>query len=180
MSREDARSFVSCGPVRLPSLAIRIADAEDQELPEEKIGRLQLRGAVVTPGYVANAVANEAAFTADGWLNTGDLGFIAGGELYITGREAETVVVRGVNVYSHEVEEVVARADVGAASTLVAAARVDPAFADEASEAIGLLFVPAGDVDSAVAWSVAEGGYTGMGTEAVTRTRDAHGSDGGG
>ena len=69
--------------MRLPSLAIRIADAEDQELPEEKIGRLQLRGAVVTPGYVANAVANEAAFTADGWLNTGDTGFFTDGTMHV-------------------------------------------------------------------------------------------------
>jgi amino acid adenylation domain-containing protein len=101
---QGACNFVSLGPP-MPGVEIRIADCSNELVTELRIGRLQIRGEVVTPGYVSNPQANDSAFVGDGWFNTGDLGFIYNGELYITGREAEIIVINGVNYYCHEIEE---------------------------------------------------------------------------
>ncbi len=103
---EDSVEFVSLGRVS-PGVAIRIADSNNQVVPENHIGRLQIRGPVVTPGYYRNEDANRDAFVGDGWFNTGDLGFIADGELYLTGREKEMIIIRGAKFYCYEVEDVV-------------------------------------------------------------------------
>src|SRR5204862_5032241 len=66
--------FTSLGPVA-PGVTVRIADADNRVLPEGTIGRLQIQGPVVTPGYFNNDEANHEAFVGDGWFNSGDLGF---------------------------------------------------------------------------------------------------------
>jgi acyl transferase domain-containing protein/acyl-CoA synthetase (AMP-forming)/AMP-acid ligase II len=98
--------FISLGTV-LSGVEIRIADGKNTLLREQQTGRLQIRGAVVTPGYYGDPDANKAAFTEDAWFNSGDLGFICEGQLYITGREKEMIIVRGANIYCHEVEALV-------------------------------------------------------------------------
>lgn len=105
-SSDDTVEFVSLGKVT-PGIAIRIADTSNEVLPENRIGRLQIKGPVVTPGYYHNDDANRDAFVGDGWFNTGDLGFIADGELFLTGREKEMIIVRGAKFYCYEVEDVV-------------------------------------------------------------------------
>ena len=86
----EALRVVSVGrPIK--GCRLRIADACDEELPEACLGRVQIAGANVTGGYYRDEAANQEAFTADGWLDTGDLGFMAGGELVITGRRKEVV-----------------------------------------------------------------------------------------
>ena len=95
--------FIGLGTV-IPGVEIRIADADGNLLREEQIGRMQLRGPVITPGYYRDADATAAAFTDDGWFNSGDLGFLYRGQLYITGREKEMIIVRGANIYCHEIE----------------------------------------------------------------------------
>ncbi|MFC4036190.1 amino acid adenylation domain-containing protein [Streptomyces polygonati] len=99
-------SFVSCG-LPYPGFAMRIVDDRDTVLAEGDAGLLQVRGTSVTQGYHDNAKANAESFTGDGWFDTGDLAFLRDGELYITGRVKDLIIVNGVNHYSHEIESCV-------------------------------------------------------------------------
>jgi amino acid adenylation domain-containing protein len=103
-------SFIDLGPP-IPGVQIRIVDKENQLVPEGVIGRFQIRGNVVTPGYFNNPTANQEAFVGDGWFNSGDLGFILNGHLSLTSREKETIIIRGANFYCYEIEDVVNRVD---------------------------------------------------------------------
>jgi fatty-acyl-CoA synthase len=67
---------------------------------------VQITGPAVTSGYLGLPAA-EQPFTADGWLRTGDLGFLRDGELYIVGRIKDMITVRGQNFYAEDVEEIV-------------------------------------------------------------------------
>jgi acyl-CoA synthetase (AMP-forming)/AMP-acid ligase II/acyl carrier protein len=99
-------SFVSCG-LPYPGFAMRVVDDQDTVLPEGDVGRLQVRGTSVTEGYHDNAKANAESFTEDGWFDTGDLAFLRDGELFITGRAKDVIIVNGVNHFSHEIESCV-------------------------------------------------------------------------
>jgi 1-acyl-sn-glycerol-3-phosphate acyltransferase len=98
--------LVSCG-VPLPGHEVRVVDRAAHELAERAQGRVQFRGPSATSGYYKNPAANAALFAGD-WLNTGDLGYFAAGELYITGREKDLIVRRGVNIHPAELEAEVA------------------------------------------------------------------------
>lgn len=99
-------SFVSCG-LPYPGFGMRIVDDRDTVLAEGDVGRLQVRGTSVTKGYYDNEKANAESFTADGWFDTGDLAFLRDGELFITGRAKDVIIVNGVNHFSHEIESCV-------------------------------------------------------------------------
>jgi acyl transferase domain-containing protein/acyl-CoA synthetase (AMP-forming)/AMP-acid ligase II/acyl carrier protein len=86
---------------------IRITDNTDQLLPEEHIGHIQIKGPNVTPGYFRNTTANKEIF-CEGWLRTGDLGFIRKGRLTVTGRSKDIIFINGQNFYAHDLEEIVA------------------------------------------------------------------------
>jgi acyl-CoA synthetase (AMP-forming)/AMP-acid ligase II/acyl carrier protein len=94
----------------IPYCRVRIADDSDRELPAERIGHVHITGENVTRGYYEDAAANTAAFTADGWLRTGDLGLMHGGQLYISGRAKEIIFVNGQNYYPHDLESIAQRA----------------------------------------------------------------------
>jgi acyl-CoA synthetase (AMP-forming)/AMP-acid ligase II len=68
------------------------------------IGSLQVTGEPVTSGYYQSPALNAEAFTADGWFQTGDLGMLRAGQLTITGREKDVIIINGINYYSHEIE----------------------------------------------------------------------------
>ncbi|NEQ75873.1 MAG: SDR family NAD(P)-dependent oxidoreductase [Okeania sp. SIO2C9] len=102
----DVIEFIDLGsPV--PGVQIRITDENNKLLPEGVIGRFQIKGKVVTPGYLNNPQANLEAFVGDGWFNSGDLGFILDGKLVLTGREKELIIINGVNYYCYEIEDIV-------------------------------------------------------------------------
>jgi len=86
---------------------LRVVDDGDGPLPTGAVGHLQIRGGNVTGGY-AGLSADEQPLTADGWLRTGDLGFITvpAGELVITGRHKEIIFVNGQNYYPHDLEAI--------------------------------------------------------------------------
>ncbi len=94
----------------IPYTRVRIADDDDRELPEDRIGHVHMTGDNVTRGYFEDPAANAAAFTADGWLRTGDLGLRHGGDLYISGRAKEIIFVNGQNYYPHDLEAIAQRA----------------------------------------------------------------------
>ncbi|MBD2566541.1 SDR family NAD(P)-dependent oxidoreductase [Anabaena lutea] len=105
-SSVDVIEFINLGrPV--PGVQIRITDDKNYLLPEGVIGRFQIKGKVVTPGYLSNPQANAEAFVGDGWFNSGDLGFILNGHLVLTGREKEVIIINGANYYCYEIEDIV-------------------------------------------------------------------------
>jgi acyl carrier protein len=107
-SDRDAVRLVSEGQA-IPYCRVRIADDEDRELPPDRIGHVHMTGENVTRGYYDDPQANAAAFTADGWLRTGDLALMHGGELYISGRAKEIIFVNGQNYYPHDLETLAQR-----------------------------------------------------------------------
>ncbi|HET8660666.1 MAG TPA: AMP-binding protein [Micromonosporaceae bacterium] len=107
------RSLTALGRA-VPGMALRITDpATGAVLPDERVGELRIRGASVTSGYLTDdpSAAGPAQatrpFAGDGWLRTGDLGYLRRGELFLTGRLKEMIVVRGVNYHPEDVEGVV-------------------------------------------------------------------------
>jgi acyl-CoA synthetase (AMP-forming)/AMP-acid ligase II/aryl carrier-like protein len=102
----DALALVGVGRV-LPCCELRIAGNADEPLGAGTVGHIQIRGASVTGGYFEDPQANAEAFTADGWLRTGDLGLLQDQELYITGRHKEILFVNGQNYYPYDLERLV-------------------------------------------------------------------------
>ncbi|MFQ5642758.1 MAG: AMP-binding protein [Thiogranum sp.] len=102
---EHALRFVSSG-LPLPGHQIRIVDTAGHELPERREGRLEFRGPSTTSGYYRDADNTRKLFHQD-WLDSGDLAYIANGEIYITGRIKDVIIRAGRNIYPHELEEAV-------------------------------------------------------------------------
>lgn len=105
--KTPARRIVSCG-LPLPGHAIRVVDADGHELPERRQGRVQFQGPSAISGYFQNPEATRRLFDGP-WLNTGDLGYLAAGELYLTGREKDIIIRGGHNIHPQELEEAVNR-----------------------------------------------------------------------
>ena len=120
-----AVSFTSLGPV-IASARMRIVDEEGRVLPEDSVGRLQIGGDPVCLGYFDNPEANREVFAGGGWFNTGDRGFISKGELYLTGRDKESLVINGANFSSGEIEAVVSAVSGVRVSFTAACAVRDP------------------------------------------------------
>ncbi len=99
----SALTFVSSG-VPIPGFETRTVDDAGRETPERVVGRLQFRGPSTTSGYFRNAGATRALFDGD-WLESGDLAYIAGGEIFITGRVKEVIIRGGRNLYPYELEQ---------------------------------------------------------------------------
>jgi len=90
---------------------IRITDDDDQILSDGLVGHIQIHGASVTSGLYNDTEAEAALFTDDDWLRSGDCGVIVDGELVITGRSKDIIIVNGQNYYPHDIEAVIARID---------------------------------------------------------------------
>ncbi len=101
----DALRVVACGRP-LPDHEVRVVDDTGAVLPDRHQGRILFRGPSATAGYLRNPTATRALF-ADGWLDTGDLGYIASADLYVTGRVKDIVVRAGRNLHPAEIEEAV-------------------------------------------------------------------------
>jgi len=97
--------FVSCG-MPLPGHQLRIVDNTGHELPERQEGRLEFRGPSSTSGYYRDAQKTQTLFDGE-WLDTGDLAYIANGELYVTGRIKDIIIRAGRNIYPDELEKMV-------------------------------------------------------------------------
>jgi acyl-CoA synthetase (AMP-forming)/AMP-acid ligase II len=105
--RVDGVNAGSAGPP-LGGTEIEIVDRSGSLLPDETIGEIALRSESVCAGYVIEGGIARAT-DADGWLRTGDLGFLSGGELFVVDRLKDVVIVQGRNLYPHDVEKEVAR-----------------------------------------------------------------------
>ncbi|MGE5246084.1 MAG: AMP-binding protein [Betaproteobacteria bacterium] len=104
---DDVRAlrFVSCGHP-LPDHEVRIVDMSSRLRGERVVGRIQFRGPSVTRGYFRDPDATHAAMH-DGWMASGDLGYQADGELFVTGREKDLIIQGGRNLCAEEIEAAV-------------------------------------------------------------------------
>lgn len=99
------REIVSVGrPV--PGFSLQIRGENHRELPPGRVGRVWIQGPSIMDGYLDNPEAT-ARVLRDGWLDTGDLGFLKDGELYLTGRAKDVVILRGRNHAPEEIERAV-------------------------------------------------------------------------
>ncbi len=102
------RRFPRLGPP-LPGIEVRVVGDGGRVLGEREVGVLQLRGDSVTPGYltVDGPVATQ---DADGWLDTGDEGYVADGEVVVCGRRKDVIIMGGRNIYPTDIERAAATA----------------------------------------------------------------------
>ncbi|MFN3655896.1 MAG: AMP-binding protein [Pseudolabrys sp.] len=91
----------------LPGHEIRIVDEAGHELGDRREGRLEFRGPSTTSGYYRNEEKTRALFHG-GWLDSGDRAYMAGGEVFITGRVKDIIIRAGRHLYPQEIEEAVA------------------------------------------------------------------------
>lgn len=102
-----ALEFVACGRP-LPRHQIRVVDEAGSELPDRRQGRLEFKGPSATSGYFRNEEKTRGLFDGT-WLDSGDLAYIADGDVYLTGRIKDMIIRAGRNIYPHELEEAVGR-----------------------------------------------------------------------
>ena len=100
-----ALTFVGCGSP-LTTVDVRITDETGREAPDRAQGRVEFRGPSATAGYYRNAASTRSMFDR-GWVDSGDLGYIAEGELYVTGRTKDMIIRGGRNIHPQELEEAV-------------------------------------------------------------------------
>ena len=100
---DGTRAIASVG-TPVPGTDVEVRDADDRALGERRVGRIFVRGPSVMAGYFDQPAAT-ASVLSGGWLDTGDLGFLAEGELYVCGREKNVIVLRGANHLPQEFEE---------------------------------------------------------------------------
>ncbi|HZV22029.1 MAG TPA: AMP-binding protein [Hyphomicrobiales bacterium] len=98
--------IASCG-APLPRHEVRVVDELGLELGERREGRVEFRGPSATPGYFRNETKTRELFHGS-WLDTGDRGYMAGGEIYITGRIKDIIIRAGRHIYPQEIEEAIA------------------------------------------------------------------------
>lgn len=102
---EQGVHFVDVGKA-VSGSEVQISDDDFVALADLHIGNVCIRGDNVTKGYYKQPALNKALISAAGWLNTGDLGFLKDGHLFITGRVKELIIVNGQNFYPHDIETV--------------------------------------------------------------------------
>ncbi|MBX3561649.1 MAG: fatty acyl-AMP ligase [Sphingomonas sp.] len=97
------RAVVNCGkPVRDMEVVIR--DDDGTPLGEREIGKVHCRGSSVMVGYFRDEEATQACLDADGWLDTGDMGYLSNAYLYIVGRAKDMIIINGKNHWPQDIE----------------------------------------------------------------------------
>ena len=103
---EDRKTieFVNCGRP-MPGHKVRIVNHDGEILPDLRVGRVFTQGQNLMSGYLNNTDATSRAMQPDNWLDTGDLGFLLDGNLYITGRSTDVIIINGRNIRAQDIEE---------------------------------------------------------------------------
>ncbi|WP_293374030.1 fatty acyl-AMP ligase [Nevskia sp.] len=121
---ERRRDFVLCGPA-LPDHDIEVRDESGDLLGGGQVGRIYARGPSMMHSYYGQPEATEAVLNPDGWLDTGDLGYFRDGQIVITGRAKDLIIVNGRNIWPQDLEWTVEREVAALRSGDVAAVSVD-------------------------------------------------------
>lgn len=145
--QDNTSKFLSCG-LPIPGSQMRIIrEMDGRKAAAGEEGMLQLRGPVMFNQYYRDSSATRAAFTADGWFITGDNAYLdERGQLYITGRSKDTLLINGLTIFAAEVEHTIEQARIPGLTpshTLVFAHR--PVHA--ATESYCIVYLPSYDPD---------------------------------
>jgi len=100
---QSARRFVVCGKV-LPGHRLEVRDEQGHVLGDRSVGRIFVKGPSIMPGYFHEPEASREVLSPDGWLDTGDLGYPLNGEIVVTGRAKDLIIVNGRNVWPQDIE----------------------------------------------------------------------------
>ena len=95
--------YVDCGAL-LPSFDIAVRDEDGNDLPERRAGVVHLRGPSVMSRYFREEAMTRETLSEDGWLNTGDIGYMADGRLFVTGRKKDMIIIHGRNIWPEDLE----------------------------------------------------------------------------
>ena len=106
----DAVKFVKVGKA-VRDCKIRLVDDNDEAVADGSVGHIQISGSNVASGLYNDNEAEIALFTDDDWMRSGDCGVIVDGQLVITGRSKDLIIVNGQNYYPHDIEEIIAQID---------------------------------------------------------------------
>lgn len=90
---------------------IRVVDDENHDLGQDVFGNIQVKGPITAKGYYDANDETEKLYSMDGWLNTGDIGFIKENQLVICGRKKDIIFINGKNYYSNDIEMMLSRYD---------------------------------------------------------------------
>ncbi len=97
------KTFVRCGRP-LPGFEVDIRDSFGKPLPVGKPGILYVRGPSIMSGYLGDQEAAREVLSEDGWLNTGDIAYISGSDIVITGRSKDLIIINGCNIWPQDLE----------------------------------------------------------------------------
>lgn len=103
--RGRTKTFVNCG-APLPGYEVEVRRTDGTVLPERHVGTLFVRGPSVMSGYFGEERLTRDVLSPEGWLNTGDLAYIVGGDLIITGREKDLIIINGRNIWPQDLETI--------------------------------------------------------------------------
>jgi len=105
-SNNSSQNVVGLG-APIPGASFRIVSENNSIVKEGDIGKFQLKGNSVFSGYYRLNEINQLKFTSDGWFDTGDVGFLKDGHLYLTGRSKDDIIINGVNFFAHDIEQTI-------------------------------------------------------------------------
>jgi len=100
--------FVRCG-APLPGHEIAIRDDQGHPLPDLHVGRIKVRGPSVMSGYFGKPEQTRQALSPDGWLDTGDIGYLVDGSVVVTGRHKDMIIINGRNIWPQDIEHIAER-----------------------------------------------------------------------
>ncbi|HEY2763040.1 MAG TPA: fatty acyl-AMP ligase [Pseudonocardiaceae bacterium] len=140
----EVRAFPRLGPP-LPGLDVQVVGEDDRPLADREVGRIRLRGESVTREYLTVSGSQPTRDT-HGWLDTGDEGYLADGDIVVCGRRKDVIIMGGRNVYPTDIERAAGQAD-GVRPGSVVAVRIE-AGARRESFAVAVESARAGDQDA--------------------------------
>ncbi|MEN3971846.1 fatty acyl-AMP ligase [Sphingomicrobium sp. XHP0235] len=97
------RAIVNCGKA-VEGMEIEIRDADDRILPDRQVGRVLVRGGSVMTGYFRDEESTSACLSDDGWLDTGDMGYLSDDYIFIVGRAKDMIIINGRNHWPQDIE----------------------------------------------------------------------------
>ena len=100
---DKVRSFVVCGKP-MPGHTVEVRDGEGRSLGDREIGGIVIKGPSLMAGYFQNEAATAEVIGADGFLDTGDMGYWLDGEIVITGRAKDLILHNGRNIWPQDIE----------------------------------------------------------------------------
>lgn len=102
------RGFVRCGKP-IPDHEVKIVDEQGTALAELGVGRILIRGPSMMTGYFERPEATAEVLSADGWYDTGDIGYLSDGEIVVTGRHKDMIIINGRNIWPQDIEAIAER-----------------------------------------------------------------------